>query len=174
MLVKALRRKDTKEFIHPIETNLNYIEMFTGEYPDIIFGDATFETLKDYYTERHPHIPFNEYELVEFELTVKQRILKIDLGGVPEEEIEEYIRRAIEYNKSGEYIPMVDAENNNVINYNPDMIGRRIIAFGQEADVIAIDKDYTEPHYMLNHPIVVTTADYTRDYVYLDEIKEYL
>ena len=48
--------------------------------------------------------------------------------------------------------------------------GDVIICFGQRVTVMEIESD----RYYLEHPIVVPTKEYTRNYVYLNEIKKKL
>lgn len=68
MKAKALRRKDTKEFVHIIFFDETAF-VFTGELPELRPEGATIELMKVYY-RYNPEIDFRELELVELEIII--------------------------------------------------------------------------------------------------------
>jgi hypothetical protein len=70
MKFKALRKKDTKEFIEISKLGDDHYMVFTSELPKPMGIRATMETIKLYYKyqTKNSNINFDDYELVEFEI----------------------------------------------------------------------------------------------------------
>jgi len=68
MKVKALRDKDTKEFIYIMKLGEKFM-VFTGEIPQVQPLTATMELMKEIYPLKECEFDdFNNFELVEFDL----------------------------------------------------------------------------------------------------------
>jgi len=75
MKVKALRHKETKEFIHiMIRDGYNSFDIFTSNNPEVQPETATIEAMSKYYRDWGCEVDFEPYELVEFELVEKNTI----------------------------------------------------------------------------------------------------
>ena len=73
MKLKALRRKDTKEFVH-IQT-INDMDMsFTCELPNPMNPELTMDEIVAYY----PQVDMTDYELVEFDL-IESDVVNADM-----------------------------------------------------------------------------------------------
>jgi len=68
MKVKALRDKDTKEFIHIIKLGEKFM-VFTGEIPNVQPMTATIEMMSSIYPPKESEFDdFDNFELVEFDM----------------------------------------------------------------------------------------------------------
>jgi len=73
MKFKALRKKDTKEFVEikkycEEDTNTVYRKIFTSELPYPMPIRTTFELIKERYAKEFPSLNIDDFELVEFEM----------------------------------------------------------------------------------------------------------
>ena len=66
MIVKTLRFKDTKEFVHILEGGV----MGTSEIPDVLADTASIEALKKYFETYDPEkeVDYDNLEVVEYDL----------------------------------------------------------------------------------------------------------